>query len=1020
MAASESPLAWQQLLAPVGDVSIYEQAAVRACCDGGDAAAAAADLTAPLESRHAATSSTSAGAASSSGSHTGSAAQSVQLPGAAAAEPLCTDEAQLRSAAAVETAQPAPAAAPDRDVFSTLADAARKRGAVDDAVRARLVQDSAALRAAVAKAAASAAALEAASCLFASLPEALQSASAAAETTAQRAATGVTASHAGAGAGPRALPPGFSTGRRSSLAGADGWHGRGGGSFGAGSGSGSSSGLTTTALSAPRLRSFLAAVLPRVEEALQQGGGPQHHQDPVCSDAAALLFGAHDAGSAAGDWALSDTDPALAGDSIAGTGVREDRQLGDLQLSAGRAVTATAWHPLAPAVPWLAVAVAPAQQPTERRLAHAALPVPHRVLLYTSAPSADGAVVQAVLEAPGPVTALQWCPADTGGNTGGGSDGGPPPPPSASWLLAAGTSTGQVCLFDVGQEVGGRGLVGAGAAVASQQHVAGRRPSATDAAGTSLPEAGAGAYSGVGSPAVAAVAVLRPKHASSPEASHAGAVVSVQWLPPSHQLSHSRHTFTAASAHRSSGDVATAPTATGAGGAAAATTQFLTVGADGVVAVWDTTYQARYADKGGGKRTRRRLSSSLGFSGGSASGGGSAGANGTATTTSTTAATAGADDGSDQLLLVSALVPGAAAAGVLAPQVYPHELPWAPHYRVATRLPVTAAAALAPGRPSDPLLVGTRDGCVAAINWAPPGEGTHADGWGGATTTTAAGSGGGAAKAATAPAGATNDDGNRDGASGTTASPPVVLWTSPVQAGAGPVRYVARSPFQPDLMLAVADGRYSLWARGCGAPLLTSPPSPAPLVCGAWSPSRPGVLLAARADGVLEVADLYADAAAGTSSAAASAPAGAAAVLVPLVSHALTTLEFVGGGPQAQRVAVGDARGSVFVLSLPPLLRRSSSGSSEDEGRWLDAFVAREMQRWASGQAQAARLRARNAKTLADAEAAATRRAAERAGSAEADATALAEAQRAAAAAAAAAAEERYRALEAEAAAALG
>ena len=76
----------------------------------------------------------------------------------------------------------------------------------------------------------------------------------------------------------------------------------------------------------------------------------------------------------------------------------------------------------------------------------------------------------------------------------------------------------------------------------------------------------------------------------------------------------------------------------------------------------------------------------------------------------------------------------------------------------------------------------------------------------------------------------------------------------------GPCTALERSPFVPDVYLSVGDWSFNLWKDGVSTPLFVAPfagvgPN-ARLTCGAWSPTRPGVLFIGRSDGGIDVWDL--------------------------------------------------------------------------------------------------------------------------------------------------------------------
>jgi len=64
---------------------------------------------------------------------------------------------------------------------------------------------------------------------------------------------------------------------------------------------------------------------------------------------------------------------------------------------------------------------------------------------------------------------------------------------------------------------------------------------------------------------------------------------------------------------------------------------------------------------------------------------------------------------------------------------------------------------------------------------------------------------------------------------------------------------VLQSPHFPDICMTVGDWTFSLWKEGCDEPLFTSSCADAYLTCAAWSPSRPGVIIMGKSNGVLDI-----------------------------------------------------------------------------------------------------------------------------------------------------------------------
>lgn len=261
-------------------------------------------------------------------------------------------------------------------------------------------------------------------------------------------------------------------------------------------------------------------------------------------------------------------------------------------------------------------------------------------------------------------------------------------------------------------------------------------------------------------------------------------------------------------------------------------------------------------------------------------------------------------------------------------------------------------------RPSEPLVAATEEGRVVAIDWAPQGEGSGADLWTADNSTTPAadgaaaepasgGGGGGGAGKAKAAAAASEDSEGGAAAGGSAASR--VLWVGH-DTDRPPVA-VVRSPFFPHVVLAVNEFTFSLWMRGVRLPVFTSPASPQPHTVGRWSPTRPGVLVIGRSDGVMDIWDLLDTTTKPAlsshlfSSAVASmefrlvsappAPAGGAAAGAGGTSASSAAAASAAG---KQLLAVGDAKGSLHILDFPLPLRRGSPG----EESLVSAYLNRE------------------------------------------------------------------------------
>ena len=154
----------------------------------------------------------------------------------------------------------------------------------------------------------------------------------------------------------------------------------------------------------------------------------------------------------------------------------------------------------------------------------------------------------------------------------------------------------------------------------------------------------------------------------------------------------------------------------------------------------------------------------------------------------------------------------------------------------------------------------------------------------------------------------------------------------------------------------MGDWHFSVWREGLDEPLFRSPlkgsllgsgkqEDSVRLLCGAWSPTRPAVLLLGREDGQLDVWDLLDRS---------HEPSETAEVAVP---RALTTLAFhpsVGPGGQgralAATLAVGDGEGTLHVLVLPGNYVSWGARTEAREKEAMAAFWGREAARLRSSE----------------------------------------------------------------------
>ena len=769
---------------------------------------------------------------------------------------------------------------------------------------------------------------------------------------------------------------------------------------GLGGGTGMITATNALMSSAPvyKLLAFLSAALPTAEVALSQNEtldiysstesflGPPRDDDE--DDGAESSHNSSSGGGASG----------TSGDSA--LGFREERQLMDLVLTNNKSLSVVEWHPRAST--WLA-ASALANLTLEQRLSESDVPKPgHLLMLTTTEFSAP-----LVLDTPSEIVAMHWNP-------------------NVPQLIAVGLASGQVALFEltdgmrqqVAQRTKGQNkLAGllpqaeggqtapAGVAVAVAAVVSNvgsdatpATASASNAASTATPPSSHDPSGDVNQataaqttrssatsllpPSVGNARHVQPKYVSSVDTSHSRTVIGLKWLPPTHHLN-SRMAFTE---ERSGGETA--------GRLVLSSHQFLSVGAEGSVCVWDIRFPERAV------RTKR------------------SGALATAHEPRGASAAAAATD-----------------AGTAAAPVTP---PWAPHYHAQLRLDglaggssssagttiaegrtVDGSAATAgggatasssgssssgsgssPGRTitcfaispwnvAEPLICGTDDGRVVAVDWTPPGEAVGIEPWVLLKSSSSSGGGGGggssgarpltgaaaasttsrSSHAATAAAAESSSSGRPHGGSSALFDSSIgasrIVWASSQLPTSRPVIAVLRSPHHPSIFAVVLDFQVSIWQRGCGcgALLMLPPSSPAiTLTAARWSPTRPAVLVVGRSDGVLEAWDLLDST---------SQPA----LTLPLVSCAVASIEFRGGssstpptaagthlapgtrggtgsnnsssssgGGGKQLLAVGDAKGTLHILEVPSSLSKSGGGTAFEDTR-LEAYFNLEAER---------------------------------------------------------------------------
>ncbi|XQJ28131.1 WD domain, G-beta repeat, putative [Leishmania guyanensis] len=152
-------------------------------------------------------------------------------------------------------------------------------------------------------------------------------------------------------------------------------------------------------------------------------------------------------------------------------------------------------------------------------------------------------------------------------------------------------------------------------------------------------------------------------------------------------------------------------------------------------------------------------------------------------------------------------------------------------------------------------------------------------------------------------------------------------------AHAGPVYCVERHPIIGDVYLTCGDGCFKVWRYGLLMPLYECPQRPGNVMCAAWSPGRPGLIIVGTGNGMVEVWDLL--------------DRNPEPMLTHhLVQDAITSIAFQ---PLPHRVTrrytqqllLGTNLGSFHWYVLPPALSRASNG----EKKYVRAMLERETRR---------------------------------------------------------------------------
>jgi len=143
----------------------------------------------------------------------------------------------------------------------------------------------------------------------------------------------------------------------------------------------------------------------------------------------------------------------------------------------------------------------------------------------------------------------------------------------------------------------------------------------------------------------------------------------------------------------------------------------------------------------------------------------------------------------------------------------------------------------------------------------------------------------------------------------------------------GAIYSIERNPFHPKYFMTVGDWTARVWTEDLKSPIMTTKYHQSYLTAGCWSPTRPGVFLVTRKDGIMDVWDYFSK----QNEVAFSYKVSES----PLSSVALSR----GGLPQM--VAVGDESGTVSLLELSDSL----SVQQNNERQAMAGMFQREMLR---------------------------------------------------------------------------
>ena len=144
----------------------------------------------------------------------------------------------------------------------------------------------------------------------------------------------------------------------------------------------------------------------------------------------------------------------------------------------------------------------------------------------------------------------------------------------------------------------------------------------------------------------------------------------------------------------------------------------------------------------------------------------------------------------------------------------------------------------------------------------------------------------------------------------------------------GPIYSIQRNPFCPKYYMTIGDWTARMWTEDLNSPIMTTQYMRSSVTAGCWSPTRPGVFVVARNDGVLDVWDYF-------------SKQSSTSFTYKVSDVALSSVSFSGGSSSNQLVAVGDESGTVSLLELSESLTVRQS----NERQAMAGMFQREMLR---------------------------------------------------------------------------